>query len=103
MKIDHIEEIEALARQAVGEEPKAKSLTKAIVKAAEFWHEEAKDELVTKADLDKALGSLTWRFAGLLALTTALITGPMYYALNDIKNDMREIRNRIPATSAPSK
>ena len=49
MKIDHIEEIEALSRLALPEdERKAHALTKAIVKAQQHWHEEAKKELATK-------------------------------------------------------
>jgi NAD(P)-dependent dehydrogenase (short-subunit alcohol dehydrogenase family) len=44
VKIDHIEEIEALSRLALPEDKsKAHALTKAIVKAQEHRHEEAKD------------------------------------------------------------
>jgi hypothetical protein len=99
VKIDHIEEIEALARQAVGEEPKAKSLTKAIVKAAEFWREEARDELCTKADLHKELHAMTRQFVTWMGVMTVIILGGVYFflsfALSDIKNDIREIRNRV--------
>jgi hypothetical protein len=49
LKVDHIEEIEALGRQVLpDDEHKAHALTKAIVKAQEHWHEEAKEELGTK-------------------------------------------------------
>jgi hypothetical protein len=101
VKIDHIEEIEALARQAVGEEPKAKSLTKAIVKAAEFWHEEARDELCTKADLHKELHAMTRQFVTWMGVMTVIILGGVYFflsfSLSDIRNDVREIRTRVQA------
>jgi hypothetical protein len=79
MKIDHIEEIEALSRQALDDEHKARSLTKAIVKATEHWHEEAKDQLATKEDLH----TLTWRFIGLMGLMTAVLLGAMYFMHSD--------------------
>jgi hypothetical protein len=99
MRIEHIEEIEALAREALGDDAKARLVTKAIVKAAEFWHQEAKEELATKADLHKELHSQSWRFAGVMGLMTAIILGAMYFLMSDIQNDMREIRTRLSAQS----
>ena len=96
MKIDHIEEIEALSRQALDDDAKARSLTKAIVKATEHWHEEAKEQLATKEDLH----SLTWRFLGLMGLQSALILGATYFLLTDVKNDLREIRTRLSTLSS---
>ena len=96
VKIDHIEEIEALSRQALDDDAKARSLTKAIVKATEHWHEEAKEQLATKEDLH----SLTWRFLGLMGLQSALILGATYFLLTDVKNDLREIRTRLSTLSS---
>jgi hypothetical protein len=104
MKIDHIEEIQALVRAALGEEPKAKSLTKAIVKATEFWHQEARDELCTKADLHQELHAMTRQFVTWMGAMTVIILSGVYFflslALSDIKNDIREIRTHL---SAPQK
>jgi hypothetical protein len=54
---------------------------------------------LTRADLHKELHAQTWRFFGIMGLMAALILSGMYYLLNDIKGDVREIRNRVAELS----
>jgi hypothetical protein len=63
---------------------------------AEFKH------VATKADLHKELHAQTRQFVTWMGVMTVVILGGVYFFLNfalgDIKNDVREIRNRLPAT-----
>jgi hypothetical protein len=95
MKIDHIDEIESLSRQALGDEQMAHSLTKAIVKAQEHWHDEAKDELLTKREFHQELHALSWRFFMLIIGAAALQTTLVYFQFGDIRNDLREVRRQL--------
>jgi hypothetical protein len=96
VKIDHIEEIEALSREAVGDDQKARVLTRAIVRAQEHWHAEAKEILATKEDLHVQ----TWRFFGLLGLMTSVLLGAIDYMTNDLKGEARELRVAVNAINA---
>jgi CO dehydrogenase/acetyl-CoA synthase epsilon subunit len=96
LKIDHIEEIEALSREAIGDDHKARALTRAIVRAQEHWHQEAKEILATKEDLH----TQTWGFLGLVSLMTTIFLGVVYYVTNDLKSEVREIRNTVNAINA---
>jgi hypothetical protein len=65
--------------------------------------DKAHDELCTKADLHKELHAMTRQFVTWMGVMTVIILGGVYFflsfALSDIKNDVREIRNRLPALS----
>jgi hypothetical protein len=52
--------------------------------------------VATKEDLHKELHAQTRQFVTWLLGMVVIILGGVYFLLSDIKNDIREIRNRLP-------
>jgi hypothetical protein len=66
---------------------------------AELKHTATKEDMaLLRADFQKEMHAQSWRFFLLMLAQTGLILGAIYFMLGDIKNDIREIRSRLPAT-----
>ena len=71
---------------------------------AELKHTATKEDMaLLRADLHKEMHGQTRQFVTWMGVMTVLILGGVYFFLNfalaDIKSDVREIRNRLPALS----
>jgi hypothetical protein len=58
------------------------------------------DLLLIKTDFHKELHAQSWRVFILMIAQTSLILGAVYFMLGDIKNDLRDLRNRVAALPA---